>query len=418
MPKLTEEQLQNEMPCERPRKLFDEMGLFLLINPDGGMSWRVRYYFEGKEKLTQIGSYRKKGSQEVVISLAAARQQRDALRDLVLRGIDPTAHRKAESARLGVAERDYAGLLSSQANMGQANVVTPYILDDRDRTFHVVAEEWAEAYAPTWSDKHDRQNRQLMRDHVYPVIGAMPLRAIAPADVSAVLTPLVSAGKAESARRVRQRLAGVLEFGVLMGYIERHRVPIQMKLDPSFGCIKPAELPELIRAIDGYQEPVVQLALKLAMLTLARTTDVRGATWEQFHNLSGDAPVWRLPVSRRGGHPAYEIPLSRQAVAVLDELRHFTGKGIYLFPDADKRDGPLGESRLLHALWAMGYRGRMTTHGLRALGSAILSGAGFPAGVITGAIETTGGVTEGHASTDQPEARRKMLQWYADTLQS
>lgn len=411
MSKLTEAQLQDERPGDKPRKLFDEMGLFLLINPDGTMVWRLRYRFAGKEKLTQIGAYRSKNSQEIVIGLAAARERRDILRDLVLRGIDPTAHRKAHSLR--VAQSD-----NGQASKGQTDSTASDIQDeDRKRTFQVVAEEWLDAYAPTWSDKHAGQNRQLMRDHVYPVVGAMPLRFIAPQDIANVLAPLVSAGKAESARRVRQRLAGVLEFGVLMGYLERHRVPLPMKLDPSFGCILPAELPELIRAIDRYQEPVIQLALKLAMLTLARTADVRGAKWEQFDDLAGETPVWRLPASRTGGHPAHEIPLSRQAVAVLDELRHFTGKGIYLFPDADQRDRPLGESRLLHALWAMGYRGRMTAYGLRALGSALLSKAGYPAGLIADALQTTGGVTDGSGSSDQTEARRKMLQGYADALQ-
>ncbi|CAG2147274.1 Prophage integrase IntA [Cupriavidus campinensis] len=406
MPKLTEAQLQNETPGDKPRKLFDELGLFLLISPDGTMAWRVRYRFAGKEKLTQIGAYRKKGSQEIVIGLDAAREQRDVLRDLVLRGIDPTAHRKAQST-------------PAEGDPGQAGATASESPEpDGDRAFQEVAEAWMDAYAPTWSDKHARQNRQLMRDHVYPVVGAMPLRFLAPQDMANVLAPLVSAGKAESARRVRQRLAGVLEFGVLMGYLERHRVPLPMKLDPSFGCIAPAELPELVRAIDGYQEPVGQLALKLAMLTLARTADARSAKWEQFHELSGEAPLWRLPASRTGGHPAHEIPLSRQAVAVLDELRYFTGKGIYLFPDVDQPGRPVGESRLLQALWSLGYRGRMTAHGLRALGSAVLSEAGYPADLIAGALGANGAGTHGTGSRDQPEARRTMLQWYADRLQA
>lgn len=409
MPKLTEAQLQNEAPSDKPRKLFDELGLFLLIQPDGTMAWRVRYRFAGKEKLTQLGAYRKKGSHEIVMGLDAAREQRDIVRDLVLRGIDPTAHRKAQSTP---ADAD------TSADRGQTGVMASDATEDRDCTFQRVAEAWMDAYAPTWSDKHARQNRQLMRDHVYPVVGAMPVHFLAPQDMENVLAPLVSAGKAESARRVRQRLAGVLEFSVLMGYLERHRVPLPMKLDPSLGCLRPVELPALVRAIDGYQEPVVQLALKFAMLTLARTQDVRGATWAQFHDLAGDAPVWRVPASRRADQSAHEIPLSRQAVAVLDELRHFTGKGIYLFPDADQPDRPVGESRLLHALWSLGYRGRMTAHALRALGSAVLSDAGYPADLIAGALGANGAGTHGIGSRDQPEARRTMLQWYADRLQA
>ncbi|MNL42742.1 Prophage CP4-57 integrase [compost metagenome] len=103
---------------------------------------------------------------------------------------------------------------------------------------------------------------------------------------------------------------------------------------------------------------------------------------------------------------------------MLKELRHFTGKGIYLFPDADQPDRPVGESRLLHALWSLGYRGRMTAHGLRALGAAVLSEAGYPADLIAGALGANGAGSHGTGSGDPPEARRPMLQWYADRLQA
>ncbi|WP_420996344.1 tyrosine-type recombinase/integrase [Cupriavidus sp. 30B13] len=150
----------------------------------------------------------------------------------------------------------------------------------------VVAEEWLESYGSSWSIKHAHQNHQSLRDHVYPVIGSRPIRTIGTADILGILQALLVEGKAETARRVRQRLAGIFQFAVLREYLDRDPVPLvakeftklraqALKLNPSesFACINRDELPALLQVMNAYPSIVVRLALRLLMLTLARTKE-------------------------------------------------------------------------------------------------------------------------------------------------
>lgn len=171
--------------------------------------------------------------------------------------------------------------------------------------------------------------------------------------------------------------------------------------------------------MNAYPGIVVRLALRLTMLTLARTKEIRGATWAEFHDLDGDAPIWRIPSARMKAKRAHDVPLSRQAVQVLRELRGYTGDDEYLFPHERKRDKPMSENAMLYALWSMGYRGRMTGHGFRALGSTILNEAGYRTVVIERALahEISDKVEAAYNRAEYLQERRDMLQWYADELQ-
>lgn len=432
MPRLTEVQLKNEKPSEKPRKLYDERGLFLLVNPDGSMYWRVRYSLAGKEKLTQLGVYRSKGTERVTMRLSEARERRDGLRDMLSRGLDPASHRQAESARLKLeAEQAKTAARVEREARRVETAAKKVAAGDAKRTVRVVAEEWLESYRPGWSIKHAHQNHQSLRDHVYPSIGSRPIRTIGTADVLDVLQSLLGEGKAETARRVRQRLAGIFQYAALREYIDRDPIPLvakeftklraqALKLNPSesFACISKEELPALLRVMEAYPGIVVRLALRLLMLTLARTTEIRGATWAEFHDLDGEAPIWRVPAERMKASRAHDVPLSRQAVAVLNELRPLTGDCTYLFPHERKRDKPLSENAMLYALWSMGYRGRMTGHGFRALGSTILNEAGYRTVVIERALahEVSDKVEAAYNRAEYLQERRDMLQWYSDYL--
>ncbi|USE81178.1 integrase arm-type DNA-binding domain-containing protein [Cupriavidus gilardii] len=432
MPRLTEVQLKAEKPGDKPRKVYDERGLFLLVNPDGSMYWRVRYTLDGKEKLTQLGVYRSKGSDLVTMRLSEARERRDELREMLSRGIDPAAHRNAEVARLKLeAEKAKAEVREAREARRTEAAAKKIAAGDARRTVRLVAEEWLESYRPGWSVKHAHQNHQSLRDHVYPLIGYRPIRTIGTADILDVLQALLREGKAETARRVRQRLAGIFQFAALREYIDRDPVPLvakeftklraqALKLNPSesFACIGKEELPALLRVMNAYPGVMVRLALRLMMLTLARTSEIRGATWDEFYELDGPRPLWRIPPERMKAQRGHDVPLSRQAVEVLNELRPLTGDCCYLFPHERKRDKPLSENGMLYALWSMGYRGRMTGHGFRALGSTILNEAGFRTVVIERALahEISDKVEAAYNRAEYLDERREMLQWYANYL--
>lgn len=433
MPRLTEVQLKSARPGEKSRKLYDEKGLFLLVNPDGSMYWRVRYFLDGKEKLTQLGVYRSKGTERVTMRLSDARERRDKLREMLSRGTDPAAHRQAESARLKLeTEQAKAAARESRQQRQSAAASEKAAAEDAKRTVRVVTEEWLESYRPGWSIKHAHQNYQSLRDHVYPLLGSRPIRSIGTADILSVLQSLLTEGKAETARRVRQRLAGIFQFASLREYIGRDPVPLvakeftklrsqALKLNPSesFACIDKQELPALLRVMGEYPGVVVRLALRLMMLTLARTIEIRGATWKEFHNLDTTEPIWRIPAERMKASRAHDVPLSPQAVDLLKKLRQLTGDCHHLFPHERKHDKPLSENAMLYALWSMGYRGRMTGHGFRALGSTILNEAGFRTAVIERALahEITDKVEAAYNRAEYLQERREMLQWYSNYLQ-
>ncbi|CAB3753080.1 tyrosine-type recombinase/integrase [Paraburkholderia solisilvae] len=432
MPKLTELQIKNERPGEKPRKVYDEGGLFLLVNPNGSAYWRMRYVLGSKEKLIQLGVYRAAGSDTIKMRVGEARRERDAKRELLRQGVDPSADKRAatEKKRLE-AEQSRVATAELREKRRAAAAAGKMAAVDAARTVRVVADEWLATYRAGWSVKHERQNVQSLRDHVYPIIGDLPIRNVGTAEIMSVLTPLLAAGKAETARRVRQRLGGVFQHAALREYIDRDPVPLvakefgklrasALKVNPQrkFPCVPPDELPGLLRAMAGYTGVVVRLALRFTSMTLGRTTEVRGAKWTEFYELDGDAPIWRIPAERMKARRPHDIPLPRQACEVLRELRRYTGDDEYLFPHDRKRDMPMSENAMLYAIWSMGYRGRMTGHGFRALGSTILHEHGFRHEVIERALahEQDDKVAAAYNRADYLDERRRMLQWYADRL--
>jgi integrase len=432
MPKLTELQIKNERPGDKPRKVYDEGGLFLLVNPNGSAYWRLKYVLEGKEKLLQLGVYRAAGSDTIRMRLGEARRERDSKRELLKQGIDPSADKRAATEKKNLeAEQSRAAAAEIREKRRAAASASKAVAVDAKRTVRVVADEWLEAYRAGWSVKHERQNIQSLRDHVHPLIGDRPIRSIGTAEIMSVLTPLLAAGKAETARRVRQRLGGIFQHAALREYVDRDPVPLvgkefsklrasALKVNPQrqFPCISREELAGLLRAMAGYTGVVVRLALRFTSLVLARTTEVRAAKWAEFHDLDGDAPIWRIPAERMKGRRPHEVPLSRQVCEVLRELQKYSGDGEFLFPHDRKRDAVMSENSMLYGLWSMGYRGRMTGHGFRALGSTILHESGFRHEVIERALahEQADKVAAAYNRADYLDERRRMLAWYADHL--
>lgn len=254
-----------------------------------------------------------------------------------------------------------------------------------------------------------------------------------------MLSSLLATGKSETARRVKQRLAAVWRFAVLRGlasadvvslgateFTERKRLALKVNPRRNFPAVSTAELPELLRSMDAYGgSDAVRLGLRLLALTLVRTGELRGATWSEFV-LDGEAPTWTIPPERmkvkaRGDRAAgaHVVPLSRQAVAALRELRALgLGDGVRVMPHARKAGATLSENAFLYALAGLGYKGRMTGHGFRAVGSTVLHEAGFAHELIEAQLahEQADDVARRYNRAEYLDRRRVMLQWYADTL--
>lgn len=439
MHKLTEIEARTAAARVKPYKLFDGGGLYLLVQPDGARYWRMNYRREGRYATAALGVYRGKGAGKVDVSLAEARRRAAELRALLTAGIDPAVHRRAEAARLALEAQALVAQVASAREAVRARRRAEQAARATARnTFERVAEKWISERRMHWSAEHAHQVEQSFRDHVFPTIGARPIAELSSADALDVLSAILAAGKSETARRVKQRMAGVWRFAVLRGFApsdvvslgaseftERKRLALKANPRRNFPAVTPAELPELLRAMDAYGgSTVVRVGLRLLALTLVRTGELRGARWSEFV-LDGDAPTWTIPPERmkvkaRGDRAAgpHVVPLSRQAVEALRELRALDGDGVRVMSHARKAGATLSENAFLYALAGLGYKGKMTGHGFRAVGSTVLHEAGFAHELIEAQLahEQVDDVARRYNRAEYLERRRAMLQWYADTL--
>ena len=283
---LTETRIRAARASDRPYKLFDERGLFMLVTPSGGRLWRFRYRMYGREKLISLGAYPD-------VTLKRAREKRDEARKLVADGIDPSVRRKAERG---------AGA----------------------ETFEAVAKEWLELQSKALSEETISILGTRLKSFLYPYIGNRPVVAITAQELLGALRRIEARGRHETAHRVRALAGRVLRYAVATGRAP-HDVAADLRdaLAPvksrNFASLTdPARVGELLLAIDSYDgQPVTALALRLAPLVFVRPGELRAAEWSEFDLANAE---WRIPANRMKMGEQHIVPLARQAVAILREL--------------------------------------------------------------------------------------------------
>jgi len=338
---LTDTAVRNAKPGERPVKMYDERGLFLIVTPAGGKWWRFRYSFDGKEKLLSLGTYPD-------VSLKDAREAREAARKLIAQGTDPGADRKA----------DKAAKLALTANC-----------------FENICREWLEQRKGTVEPAQHVKTLARMVNDVFPWLGAKLITDITAPDVLAVLRRIDDRGARYTAHRVRSELSQAFRYAIATGHAERDPCPdlkgaIPAPKETHFAAIvTPKEAAELLRAIDGFRGTfVVKSALLLAPLLFVRPGELRRAEWS---GIDLDKAEWRYLVTKT--KTEHLVPLAPQAVVILRELHALTGSGRYVFPGRDPHKA-MSEAAVNAALRRMGYdtRTEITGHGFRAMARTIL----------------------------------------------
>jgi integrase len=348
-------------PGATPFKLTDGKGLYLLVNPNGACYWRMAYRFAGLQKLLALGVHPE-------LSLAGARDAAQKARDSLKNGIDPNATRKElkEAKVAKVAE-------------AIAEAVAETIEATRNaRTFQVVAEEWLAKQASKRSDSTMQKARWMLTAFAFPSIGAHPIDAIKASDLLACLRTLEARGVLETASRLQQRMNAICRYAVACDYMT-HNPAVNLKdtLDtrdaiPRAAITKPEKIGELLRAIEGFDGYMATgYALRLSALTFVRPGEIRGALWSEF---DFTANVWRIDAKRMKMKAGHDVPLSRQALELLNELKPLSGSGRLLFPGVRANDRPISENTLNAALRTLGFSGDvMTAHGFRAMASTRLN---------------------------------------------
>jgi len=383
---LTETKIKAARPTQKPYKLFDAGGLYLLITPEGGRWWRLKYRVNGKERGLSLGVY-------PTVSLKSAREKREDAKALLADGIDPSEQRR--SAKLEQAV-----------------------------TFELIAREWLALQEHKLAAVTLAKARWML-GLVLPRLADKPIGTITAPELLAELRKIEANGTHETAMRAKQRLGQIYRFAIATGRAERDvTADLRGALAPVVtvnraALTDPAKVAGLLRAIDGYVgQPATHAALKLAPLLFVRPGELRAAEWAEF-DLTGDEPLWRIPAPKTKMRTEHLVPLPRQAVQILTALQPLTGSGRYLFPSLRTAGRAMSENTLNGALRRLGYSGEeMTAHGFRAMASTLLNEQGFPPDVIELQLAHAerNKVRAAYNRAQRLEERRRMMQAWADYL--
>lgn len=388
---LTDAQIRALKPGEKPQKVRDGEGLFLLVQPNGTKLWRFAYRFHGKQKTLAVGVYPHVG-------LGDARDKRDDAKKLLAAGEDPALAKKLDKTRRRLAA---------------------------ENTFKTVALRWHDARKARWTTDYAERIWQRIEDHVLPEIGSLPVHEIEPPTLLAAVRKVEKRGTVELARRVKNYCGQIFRYAIAEGIAVRDpsadirealatQAPVKHR-----AALKAAELPVFMEKLANFDgEPLTELALRFTLLTWARTDEVRFADAAEFEDLDGERPLWRIPKARmKRQRVEHLVPLSPPAVTVVKQIKKLQGKSRLLF-DADTRSGVISENTMLFALYRMGYHGRATVHGFRGTASTILNEHGFNRDWIERQLAhiEDDEVRAAYNSAEWLPQRREMLTWWGDYL--
>lgn len=387
---LTDRAIRNAKPRDKIYRLKDGDGLFLQIEPNGGKYWRLRYFFAGKEKMLALGTFPE-------ISLNDARERRLAARKLVANGEDPSSKRKEEKRRL---------------------------LYNVENSFEVVATEWFDTNKPKWTADHAQRLWRRVELHMLPEIGNRPIAEIKALDLLDVLRKIEKRGTTETSHRLLQTCGVIFRYAVLTGRINYNPtqdlkgalVPHRAEGHPT---IQAKELPDFFKQLKSVETTDLnKLAIRLLMLSFVRQGELRQAKWE---DIDFKAKEWRLPAHTTKMRDLHIVPLAKQTLTLLANLKKLTGNGELLFPSQQRRRNPMmSENTINHVLRKMGYKDKLVGHGFRALASTTLNEMGFPPDVIERQLAHTerNKVRAAYNRAEYLDDRRKMMQHWADYLDS
>jgi integrase len=385
--KLTDVICRNAKPSPKPRKLSDGSGLYLEVMPNGRKYWRLKYRIAGKEKRLAIGVYPE-------TSLAAARERRTNARKAISQGIDPS-QKKQEAKRIA--------LLNSE------------------NTFEAIAREWHETNLHTWSKKHGDAVIKRLEADIFPKLGKRPIAEINAPEVLSVLKIVEKRGALDLTQTIAQYCRRIYAYAIATGRAERNPVTdlrgaLKTPNRKHHAHLKPNELPEFLQKLEAYDgTPQTKRALRLLILTFVRTTELRGATWQE---INFEKAEWRIPASRMKMKDPHIVPLSKQAITLLKEQQKHSGNREHVFPNEHKPITFISENTMLYAIYRMGYHSRTTGHGFRATASTILNENGFAPDVIERQLAhmERNKVRAAYNHAQYLPERRKMMQWWADYL--
>lgn len=392
---LTDVKVRTAKPKETPYKLSDGNGLFVLISPTGTKSWNLKYRFYSIDKDKEVEKKLSFGRYPEV-SLMEAREKRDEARKLLRNHIDPGVEKEL---------RKNQGRLAAENN------------------FEAIAREWHTKFTPKWTEDHGQRILTRLENDIFPWLGKRPVNEITAPDLLGALQRIEKRGAIETAHRAQQICGQVFRYAIATGRAVRDissdlRGALQpVKKRHHASITDPKEIAKLLRAINDYEGFfVTKCALRLAPLFFVRPGELRHAEWSE---IDFEKAEWRIPAHKMKMREQHIVPLSTQAITILQELYPFTGENKYIFPGVRSSQRPMSENTVLGALRRLGYtKDEMTGHGFRSMASTLLNEQGWNRDAIERQLAHSERDTI-RASYNYAEylpERRKMMQSWSDYL--
>ena len=387
--KLTELGIKKSKSSIKEKKLYDGKGLYLLLHTNGSKYWRVKYRFLGKEKVFSLGVWPN-------ISLTDARKIRNEVKIVLKSGQDP--------------------------NVVKNNILLNKQVDQLN-TFKAVAEEWLLIKEKEWKQNNFQDVKRAIENHLYPDLGHRPLSEITSAELLLVLKKIEGQGKYEATRRARQKCEAIFRYANLSQRCENNpasnlKGALASPKKKKFNALNPEELPEFLIKLNEYNGSIItKLALRLVLYTLARTAEIRFATWNEF-DLESSEPLWRVPKERMKMDIEHHVPLSSQSLRVIKQVRKYSEGDHYVFHQINNPNKPMSENTMLYAIYRMGYRSHATVHGFRATISTLLNENEYNPDVIERLLshQEKNKVRDSYNRAEYLPQRKNYLQWLGDYL--
>ena len=349
---LSDTAIRNAKPRDASYKIPDERGMYLFVMKTGGKSFRLDYRYLEKRFTLSLGAYPD-------VSLAEAREARENARKLLAKGINPSEQRKADKAE-------------DSAN--------------KTNTFELWADKWWQHWQKDKSPRYVEYVKRRLEADVYPIIGKRPINDITAYEVVDVVKGITARGALDIASKAHQTIGQVFRYAIAHGKDSKVTRNPAIEIKPSdiiesrkklnYARLDIKEFPELLRAIDNSKsDPITRLAVRFMALTFVRTSELIGAQWCEF---DFEAKQWRIPPERMKMDTPHIVPLAKQALEILQDIKAITGFGQLLFPNRNNHTKPMSNNTILKALAVMGYKHRMTGHGFRGIASTALNELEYP----------------------------------------
>jgi integrase len=343
---LNDTRIRNAKPAERDTKLTDFDGLYLLVRTNGSRLWRFAYRFGGKQKQIALGAYPQ-------VTLADARDRREAARKLLASGKDPSVERRLEKI--------------AKAAGGNS--------------FREVAEEFLGKQRREGRSEATLSKNRWLLEPAFAAFGDRAIGEVTAPELLHALRKFELRGRYESARRLRTVAGMIFRYAIAAGRASRD-IALDLrgalttpKVKHRAAITEPGELGALLRAIEGYNgQPTTRLALQLSALLFVRPGELRLARWRE---IDFDKAVWTVPAATMKMKRPHRVPLSRQAIVIFRELHAMTGQGEYVFPAVNSFRRPMSNNTLNAALRRLGYaKDEISVSGFRATASTLLNEMG------------------------------------------